>query len=183
MILLGVTGSIAAYKAVEILRGFTKAGHDVRVIMTPAATRFVGPLTFQGLSGHPVLTDGLDAHAYSVAHLELAEQAAAIVVAPASAETLSRLARGSAEDLVSAVLLSAPRAKKAPDVPIFVAPAMHAAMWRHPATQANVRIIQSYGYRILGPENGALGRAQDSGEGRLIDPQVLIQTVLKAIKK
>jgi len=183
MILLGVTGSIAAYKAVEILRGFVKAGHDVHVVMTPAATRFVGPLTFQGLSGHPVLTDGLDPNAYSVTHLELAETADALVIAPASAETLSRLARGSAEDLVGAVLLSVPRTKKLPSVPIFIAPAMHEAMWLHPATQANVEILKSYGYQILGPETGALGRAHDRGEGRLMDPQGIVQTVLKAIKK
>lgn len=183
MILLGVTGSIAAYKAAEILRGFVKAGQDVRVVMTPAATRFVGPLTFQGLSGHAVLTDPLDPQAYSMAHLELAETAAAIVVAPASAETLSRLARGSAQDLVCATVLAAPRAKGKLTTPVFIAPAMHEGMWTHPATQANARLLQSYGYEFLGPETGPLGRAGDRGEGRLLDPAVLVQKVLKAIKR
>jgi phosphopantothenoylcysteine decarboxylase/phosphopantothenate--cysteine ligase len=183
VILLGVTGSIAAYKAAEVLRGFVKAGHDVRVIMTPAATKFVGPLTFQGLSGHPVITDALDPQAYSMAHLELAEEADAYVIAPASAETLSRLARGSADDLVCASALSMPRTKGRLNRPIFVAPAMHDAMWKHPATQANVKQIVDYGYQVLGPEEGPLGRAGDRGEGRLLTPEVLIQKVLKAIKK
>src|SRR4051812_23656866 len=102
MILLGVTGSIAAYKVVEALRLFIKAGEDVHVIMTPAATTFVGPLTFQAISGHPVLSDPQDARAYQMAHLALVEKASAVLVAPATAETLSTLARGGASDLVSA---------------------------------------------------------------------------------
>lgn len=180
MIVLGVTGSIAAYKAAEILRGLVKAGQDVRVIMTPAATKFVGPLTFQGLSGHPVLTDPLDPQAYSMAHLEIAESMKAFLIAPASAETLSRLARGSAADLVSAVALSVPRdARGKLTVPVYVAPAMHEAMWTHPATRDNARILQSYGYHLIGPEKGALGRAGDQGEGRMSDPSVIVKTVLK----
>src|SRR5260221_12752042 len=106
MILLGVTGSIAAYKAVEILRLLIKSGQDVHVVMTPSATRFVGPLTFQGLSGHAVFSDTLDPHAYQMAHLALVQDAEAIVVAPASAETLSEMARGGAHDLVAACVLS-----------------------------------------------------------------------------
>src|SRR5258708_37809292 len=109
MILLGVTGSIAAYKAVEILRLLVKAGQDVHVVMTPAAAKFVGPLTFQALSGHPVFSDTLDPQAYQMAHLTLAEKAEAVLVAPASADSLSHLARGGAGDLVSACVLSVPR--------------------------------------------------------------------------
>jgi len=183
MIVLGVTGSIAAYKAAEILRGFTKAGHDVQVVMTPAATQFVGPLTFHGLSGRPVLTDALDPKAYTVAHLELAEKARALIVAPASAETLSRLARGSAEDLVCAAVLSVPRKKGALTIPVFIAPAMHEAMWQHPATQANVKLLTHYGYQLLGPEKGPLGRAGDSGEGRMREPAQIVSGVLQALKK
>jgi len=180
MIVLGVTGSIAAYKAAEILRGFVKAGKDVRVIMTPSATRFVGPLTFQGLSGHPVLTDALDPQAYSMAHLEIAENMKAYVIAPASAETLSRLARGAAGDLVSAVALSIPRDGRGKlRAPVYIAPAMHESMWTHPATRENARILESYGYRFIGPEKGALGRAGDQGEGRMSDPSVIVKTVLK----
>jgi len=180
MIVLAVTGSIAAYKAAEILRGFQKAGKEVRVIMTPAATKFVGPLTFQGLSGHPVLTDTLDPQAYSMAHLEIAEHMKALVIAPATAEILSRLARGSSDDLVSAVALSVPRgANGRLRIPVYVAPAMHESMWMHPATQANVKQIQSYGYRLIGPEKGPLGRSGDEGQGRMSEPAVIIKTVLK----
>jgi phosphopantothenoylcysteine decarboxylase/phosphopantothenate--cysteine ligase len=180
MILLGVTGSIAAYKAVEILRLLIKAGEDVHVVMTPAAARFVGPLTFQGLSGHPVFSDPLDAQAYPMAHLALAEKASAIVVAPASAESLSQLARGGAHDLVSAAVLSAPRTPGGKStIPVFIAPAMHEAMWLHPATQANVKALKSYGYRFIGPEKGPLGRAGDAGEGRMSDPSVIVEQILK----
>lgn len=134
MILLGVTGSIAAYKAVEIARLFIKAGKDVHVVMTPSATQFVGPLTFRGVTGHPVFSDPLDPQAFQMAHLALAEKASAIVVAPATAETLSNLARGSAGDLISAVVLAVPRrANGELKTPVFIAPAMHTAMWLHPA--------------------------------------------------
>src|SRR5688572_1853181 len=106
MILLGVTGSIAAYKAVEVLRLLLKAGQEVRVIMTPSAAQFVGPLTFRALSGHPVVVDALDPQEWTMAHLDLPERAQAVVIAPATAECLSRLARGAAGDIVSASLLS-----------------------------------------------------------------------------
>src|SRR5438034_11114914 len=112
MILLGVTGSIAAYKAVELLRLFLKARQEVRVVMTPSATRFVGPLTFQALSGHPVLTDVLDPQGWQIAHLDLVEKATVMVVAPASAECLSRLACGAAGDMISASALAFPRSAK-----------------------------------------------------------------------
>ena len=127
MILLGVTGSIAAYKAADILRLLVKAKQDVHVIMTEAATHFVGPLTFQALSGHPVLTQTLDPSAYRMAHLDLAEKASAIVIAPASAESLSQYARGAAGDLLSASLLAVPRRLRGASfsIPVFVAPAMH----------------------------------------------------------
>lgn len=182
MIVLGVTGSIAAYKAADILRGLIKARQDVRVIMTPAATQFVGPLTFQALSGHAVLSDPLDSRAYQMAHLHLAEGSSAIVIAPASAESLSQLARGGAQDLIGACVLAAPRdAKGRLRVPVYLAPAMHESMWRHPATQANVKTLRSFGYRFIGPVEGALGRAGDSGQGRLEDPAVIVQTVLKSL--
>ncbi len=180
MILLGVTGSIAAYKAAELLRLLVKAGHDVHVVMTPAATRFVGPLTFQGLSGHPVFSDTLDPQAYQMTHLSLAEKADAIVVAPASADTLSQLARGGASDLVSACILSAPRTPAGKlDVPVLLAPAMHESMWLHPATQANVKTLAGYGYEFIGPEKGDLGRAKDVGQGRMSAPQTIADLVLK----
>jgi phosphopantothenoylcysteine decarboxylase/phosphopantothenate--cysteine ligase len=180
MILFGVTGSIAAYKAVEILRLLLKAGEDVHVVMTAAATSFVGPLTFQGLSGHPVFSDPLDAKAYQMAHLALAEKAAAVLIAPATADALSNLARGSAHDLISASVLSVPRnAAGKSKVPVIIAPAMHQSMWLHPATQANVITLQGYGYRFIGPETGPLGRTGDEGLGRMSDPADIVQQVLK----
>jgi len=179
MILLGVTGSIAAYKAAEILRLLVKAGQDVHVVMTEAATRFVGPLTFQGLSGHPVFSSALDPQAYQMSHLHFAESASAIVVAPATADSLSALARGSAGDLVSACVLSTPRdAQGKLRVPVLIAPAMHESMWLHPATQANVKTLQSYGYRFVGPVKGPLGRAGDAGEGRMAEPSDIVEAIL-----
>ena len=116
-----------------------------------------------------------------MAHLALAEKASAILVAPATAECLSRLARGSAGDLISAAVLAAPRrAKSRPKIPVFIAPAMHTAMWLHPATQANAKALKGYGYRFIGPEQGALGRAGDYGEGRLSEPATIVQHVLRA---
>jgi phosphopantothenoylcysteine decarboxylase / phosphopantothenate---cysteine ligase len=182
MILLGITGSIATYKAVEVLRLLTKAGQDVHVLMTEAAAQFVGPLTFQALSGHPVLTSALDPKAYQMAHLHLAEEAKAIVVVPASAESLSQLAHGGASNLVAACVLSAPRTPAGKlKTPVFIAPAMHEAMWMHPATQANVKALLGYGYRLIGPVKGPLGRVGDSGHGRLADPSVIAEMVLKSL--
>src|SRR5436853_3620834 len=109
MILLGVSGSIAAYKSVELLRLLLKAGQEVHVVMTQAATHFVGPLTFQALSGRPVLTDTLDPQGWQMAHLDLPEKASAFVIAPASAHVLSQLAAGGAGDIVTASALAMPR--------------------------------------------------------------------------
>ncbi len=178
MILLGVTGSIAAYKAVELLRRLIEAKQEVHVVMTDAATRFVGALTFQGLSGHPVFSSVLDPHAYQMAHLQLAEEAHAVVVAPASADSLSQLARGSASDLVSACVLSLPRRGGELRTPVLIAPAMHESMWLHPATQANVKTLKSYGYQFIGPVMGKLGRAGDEGLGRMADPAEIAKTIL-----
>lgn len=194
MILLGVSGSIAAYKAVELLRLLLKARQDVHVLMTDAATHFVGPLTFQSLSGHPVLTAALDPQGWQfiqrpdstggMPHLTLAEQVSAMVVAPATADTLSRLAQGSAGDIICTCALALPRSKAGrPLVPVFLAPAMHEAMWLHPATQANVRTLKTYGYRLIGPEKGPLGRVGDSGLGRMTEPAAIASIVLKAIHR
>jgi phosphopantothenoylcysteine decarboxylase/phosphopantothenate--cysteine ligase len=181
MILLGVTGSIAAYKAVEILRLIIKAGEDVHVVMTPAAATFVGPLTFQAISGHPVLTDPLDMKAYQMAHLALTEKASLILVAPATADSLSHMARGGAQDLVSAAVLAVPRSPSGKaDIPVYIAPAMHQSMWLHPATQINVKTLKSFGYRFIGPEKGPLGRSGDSGLGRMSEPKDIVQQILRA---
>jgi len=184
MILLGVTGSIAAYKAAVIVRQFIKMGKEVHVMMTEAATHFVGPLTFQALSGRPVLTHPLDPKGYQMAHLQLAERAEAVLIAPATAESLSQLARGGAGDLIGAAVLSVPRtAAGRLSIPVFLAPAMHEAMWRHPATRDNVKRLQAYGYELIGPERGALGRFGDEGEGRMTEPEALVSAVLKSLAK
>jgi phosphopantothenoylcysteine decarboxylase/phosphopantothenate--cysteine ligase len=184
MILLGVTGSIAAYKAVELLRLFTKAGEEVHVVMTKAATHFVGPLTFQSLSGHTVLTDTLDPQGWQMAHLDLPERAAAFVIAPASAHTLSQLAVGAAGDIVTTSALAMPRSAQGKlKAPVFIAPAMHEAMWLHPATQANAQTLKKYGYQLLGPERGELGRTGDSGHGRMVEPASIASLVLKSLGK
>jgi phosphopantothenoylcysteine decarboxylase/phosphopantothenate--cysteine ligase len=184
MILLGVTGSIAAYKAVELLRLFVKARQEVHVMMTESATQFVGPLTFQALSGHPVVTNTLNPEGWQMAHLELPGKAEALVVAPASAEMLSRLARGAAQDIISTSVLAMPRNRSGKLIaPVFLAPAMHEAMWMHPATQSNVKTLRQFGYQMIGPERGPLGRVGDEGMGRFSEPSAIASVVLKAIPK
>jgi phosphopantothenoylcysteine decarboxylase / phosphopantothenate---cysteine ligase len=183
MILLGVSGSIAAYKSVELLRLLLKTGQEVHVIMTEAATRFVGPLTFQALSGHPVLTDTLDPKGWQMAHLDLPEKASALVIAPASAHLLSQLAVGAAGNIITASVLGMPRTSAGKlKAPIFIAPAMHEAMWTHPATQANVKLLKQYGYQFIGPLRGPLGRVGDVGGGRMSEPSEIVAVVTKAIK-
>ena len=175
LIALGVTGSIAAYKAVELLRLLTADGADVAVLLSPAATRFVGPLTFATLSRHPVeselmelLPDG------RIGHIVIADAADAIVVAPATAHFLGAMAGGLAGDVVTATCL-------ATRAPVVVAPAMDGDMWSHPATQANVaRLRDAFGYRIVAPETGPLASGQ-SGAGRLADLSRIVEAVIAAV--
>src|SRR5262245_24942695 len=150
-IVLGVTGSIAAYKAADLASKLTQAGALVDVIMTDAAQRFVTPLTFQSLTGRPVYTNlwessgaGLPTH---IAHVELAESADLILIAPATANTLAKLAAGMADDLLSITVLAA-------RCPIVVAPAMDGGMYENPATQANLEKLKSYGVIVIEPEMG-----------------------------
>lgn len=182
MILLGVSGSIAAYKAVDLLRLLTQAGQDVRVMMTPTATQFVGALTFHALSGHEVVTDTADPKGWKMAHLELPQQAHAFVIAPASAHLLSQMAHGEAGNILTASALAMPRVGGKLKAPLFIAPAMHEAMWLHPATQVNVKTLKGYGYQFVGPERGPLGRVGDQGMGRMSAPPEIAREVLKAIK-
>lgn len=170
-VLLGVTGGIAAYKACEVVRRLRDADADVRVVMTESAERFVTPLTFQALSGQPVRSGLWDAAAeMGMGHLELARWADAILIAPASADMLARLAHGFADDLLSALCLAA-------TVPVAVAPAMNHRMWLHPATQANVATLRERGVAVLGPANGPLAEGE-SGPGRMLEPQQLVQALL-----
>jgi phosphopantothenoylcysteine decarboxylase / phosphopantothenate---cysteine ligase len=183
MILLGASGSIAAYKAVEILRLLQKAGEDVHVLMTHGATQFVGPLTFRALSGHEVLTDTLDPQGWQMAHLDLPEKCAAYVIAPASGHMLSQLAAGAAGDIVTASALAMPRNSAGKlQAPVLIAPAMHEGMWLHPATKRNVETLKEFGYQFIGPEKGPLGRVGDEGWGRMSTPETIVQVVLKSIR-
>jgi phosphopantothenoylcysteine decarboxylase/phosphopantothenate--cysteine ligase len=163
-ILLGVSGGIAAYKSVSLLRLLVEAGADVQVVMTPAATRFVGPATFAALSGKPVHSDVFE-QPDAVLHVRLARRAELAVVAPATANLLARLALGLADDLLSSTLLEA-------SCPIVLAPAMHTGMWSHAATQSNIQLLRERGATIVGPDEGALA-AGDTGVGRMAEPEVI----------
>ena len=160
-IVLGVGGGVAAYKAALLLRAFTEAGHDVRVVPTPSALRFVGAATFEALSGNPVRTDVWD-DVPEVAHVRIGREAELVVVAPATADLLARAAAGRADDLLTATLLTA-------TCPVVFVPAMHTEMWLHPATQDNVVTLRRRGAVVLPPAVGRL-TGPDSGPGRLPEP-------------
>lgn len=170
-ILFGVTGGIAAYKAVAAIRGLVLAGHDVHVVATEAALRFIGRPTLEAISRNPVNTDlyeGVD----EVRHVALGQRADVIVVAPATANTIAKLAAGIADDLLgNAVLASV--------APVLIAPAMHTEMWQHPATVANVATLVSRGVTVIGPASGQL-TGSDSGPGRLVEPEVIVEAVIAA---
>jgi len=169
-IVLGVGGGIAAYKVASLLRLFTEAGHDVTVIPTEAATRFVGVATWEALSGHPVSNSVFD-EVHTVNHVRLGHEAELIVVAPATADLLARAATGQANDLLSNTLLMAG------GCPVLMAPAMHTEMWQHPATQANVETLRSRGVTVLEPASGRL-TGSDSGPGRLPEPEAIFDAAL-----
>lgn len=172
-ILLGVTGGIAAYKALELTRLFVKAGHTVQVVMSAGAKEFIQPLSFQALSGHPVRDSLFDAHQEAgMGHIELARWADQIVIAPASAETLAKLRMGRADDLLTTLCL-------ATDRPIMLAPAMNRLMWRNAATQENVEILKQRGLQILPPASGEQA-CGEVGEGRLPEPQAILEAVILA---
>jgi len=163
-IVLGVAGGIAAYKACELLRRLTEAGHSVRVVPTAAALRFVGAPTWAALSGQPVATDVWDG-VHEVPHVRLGQQADLVMVAPATADLLARAAHGLADDLLTNTLLTA-------RCPVVYAPAMHTEMWEHPATAANVATLRARGAVVVEPAVGRLTGA-DSGKGRLPEPDEL----------
>jgi len=168
-VLLGVTGGIAAYKAAELLRGFQKAGMDVRVMMTEAATRFVAPLTFETLSGHAVhVGDRLRAD-FTITHIEEANAADIMVVAPATANTVAKMAGGAADNLLGATYL-------AYGGTVVVAPSMNTNMWRHRATQRNVALLREQGVFILEPGAGELACGV-YGSGRMADPDSIVAEV------
>ena len=167
-ILLGVTGGIAAYKSAELVRRLRERGADVQVVMTAAAREFIGPLTFQALSGRPVRTDLWDSAAEAaMGHIELARWAEAVLVAPATADFIARLAQGRADDLLATLCLASA-------APIAVAPAMNRLMWANAATVANIEKLRVRGVQILGPAEGAQA-CGEVGEGRMLEPTELAE--------
>ncbi len=186
-ILLGVSGGIAAYKAVELVRLATAAGHSVRVIQTPASLNFVGRATFEGVTGAPVLVEEFEADPARgafpgdpesdhspISHLELVARADVFVVAPASANTLAKLAAGLADNLVTSAAL-------ANAAPLVLAPAMNSRMYEHPATQANLELLRSRGARVVDPGTGRLASKGEWGVGRLADPAEILAAAEAAI--
>jgi phosphopantothenoylcysteine decarboxylase/phosphopantothenate--cysteine ligase len=188
-ILLGVTGGIAAYKALELTRLAIRAGHAVRVLQTPSAQRFVGAASFAGITGAPVLTseweddplrgafpgDPPPAHA-PIGHLELVARADVFAIAPASANTIAKLAGGHADNLLTAAALARSTAR-----PLIVAPAMNAAMYEHPATQANLARLRERGAIVLDPGTGSLASLGEEGVGRLPEPPELLAAIERAL--
>jgi len=174
-ILLGITGGVAAYKAAELTRLLVKAGADVRIAMTEAATRFVGTATMQALSGQPVWTDSWDARVpNSMGHIELSRDRDLIVVAPATADFMARVVHGRADDLLAALCV-------ARRCPLMLAPAMNVEMWENPATQRNVATLRADGVHLAGPAPGdqACG---ETGMGRMLEPAEILSEVERIFK-
>jgi phosphopantothenoylcysteine decarboxylase/phosphopantothenate--cysteine ligase len=182
-ILVGVSGGIAAYKAVELVRLATGAGHSVRVVQTPASVEFVGRATFEGVTGAPVLVDEFERDpargAYPgepapshdpISHLELVRRADAFCIAPASANTLAKLAHGLADNLLTSAALAS-------TAPLVLAPAMNNHMYEHPATQANLELLRSRGATIVEPDTGRLASRGEWGVGRLAEPARILETL------
>jgi phosphopantothenoylcysteine decarboxylase / phosphopantothenate---cysteine ligase len=170
-VLLGVTGCIGAYKAAEVLRGLQKAGVEVRVMMTRHATEFITPLTFEALSGQPVIVEMFDRPSHAeIEHISLARWADLILIAPGTANCLAKFAHGLADDFLSTVYLSNTN-------PVMIAPAMNVEMWQHPATQANLAVLKARGVQIIEPGVGyqACG---EIGAGRLAEPDEIVAQVL-----
>jgi len=173
-ILLGVTGSIAAYKACELTRLFVKSGHAVHVLMTDAATRFVSPLTFRTLSRNPVSAGLFDApDEWVPGHISLAERADVLVVAPCTANVIAKLAHGLADDILTSTALAS-------RAPLVIAPAMNTGMWDHPATRANISLLGARGATFVDAGTGDLA-CGTSGKGRMAEPQTVYDAVLRRL--
>ncbi len=168
-VVVGISGGIAAYKAVGVVRSFVLAGHDVHVVPTAAALRFVGRPTLEAISRNPVESD-LYAGVAEVRHVALGQSADLIVIAPATANTIAKLAAGLADDLLGTTVLASA-------APLVLAPAMHTEMWLHAATQANVRTLQQRGVHLVGPVSGQLTGA-DAGPGRMAEPADIVEEAL-----
>jgi phosphopantothenoylcysteine decarboxylase/phosphopantothenate--cysteine ligase len=173
MVVVGITGGIAAYKAVGVVRGLVLLGHDVHVVPTEAALRFVGKPTLEAVSRNPVTSDLYDGVS-EVRHVALGQRADLIVVAPATAHTLASMALGLSDDLLGTTILAS-------RAPVVVAPAMHTEMWQHPATQANAAVLRSRGVTLVGPTSGRL-TGTDSGPGRMAEVEDVIAAALAAVR-
>ena len=174
-ILLGITGSIAAFKAADIASQLTKLGHRVTCIMTKAALEFITPLTLQTLSRQPVITDLFsEMDGWQPGHIQLADEAELLLIAPATANTLARLAHGGANDALSAIAL-------ATRAPVLIAPAMNGKMWLHPATQQNVVTLKSWGHEFVEPAEGLLACGYE-GVGRLAPVESIVERVQLKLK-
>lgn len=173
-VVLGVSGSIAAYKAVNIARGLKKLGCDVNVIMTQNAVNFIGPITFESLTGNKCLIDTFDRNfKYSVEHVALAKRADAVLIAPASADVIGKIACGIADDMLTTTVMACTCRK-------LIAPAMNHNMYHNPIVQDNMKRLESYGYSIIAPDRGMLANG-DVGDGRMPDEQLLIDHIVHAI--
>jgi phosphopantothenoylcysteine decarboxylase/phosphopantothenate--cysteine ligase len=174
-LLLGLTGGVAAYKAAELARMLIQSGVEVQVVMTQSACRFIGTATMQSLTGKPVFTDLWDDRvANNMAHIDLSRNADAILIAPASADFISKLAHGLADDLLSTLCL----ARKCP---LLIAPAMNSQMWDHPATQRNLAMLRLDGVTVLDPDSGEQA-CGETGMGRMLEPSVLAEAVKAAFQ-
>lgn len=167
-IVVGVTGGIAAYKACDLVSRLKKRGAQVRVVLTEHACQFVQPLTFETLSGNPAYTDSFD-RKYEIEHVALAKWADLLLIAPATANCMAKMACGIADDLLSTTCLAV-------RCPVLIAPAMNSAMWRNPATQANLALLRSRGLRFVGPEAGHLACGDDD-VGRMSEPEQIVEAV------
>ena len=172
-VVVGITGGIAAYKAVGVVRALVLAGHDVHVVPTEGALRFVGRPTLEAISRNPVHTDLYEGVA-EVRHVAIGQAADLIVIAPATANTIAKLATGLADDLLGNTVLAS-------EAPVVIAPAMHTEMWRHPATQANIATLRARGVTIVGPAVGQLTGA-DSGPGRMEEPETIVAAALRRVE-
>jgi len=176
-IILGVTGSIAAYKSADFASRLKKLGHDVFCVMTHDATHFITPLTLQTLSQHPVTMDLFEEGEgdWRPSHLQLADTADLLVISPATANVIAKLAHGIADDALSTIALALQ-----PDAKVLIAPAMNGKMWLHPATQTNTKILLSRGVEFIGPDKGLLACGYE-GMGRLWDVDKIVEKIQKLL--
>ncbi len=173
-VVLGVSGGIAAYKTCIVARRLTEAGADVQVVLTAAAAEFVGPVTFEALTGHPVVTS-LWQSGRALDHVRLGRECDLVVVAPATARLLARAAQGLADDFLSSLLLAV-------RAPVLLCPAMNDRMYAHPETQANLALLRSRGVHVLGPVTGPLARGEGEGPGRMVEPEEILAHVERLLR-